>query len=468
MGQRFDDFHLPPPPPPDQRRGGFSPRHALLSFAFATFVLGGFSFGWLFLANWKILLTFNSTPMTVKVPGGPSISVPAPPGVAVQPRPTPHVVVPNATPAAVAAAESEPTIDIPEWKGAKRLNILLLGIDHRDDEPLDGSRSDTIMVVSIDPISKSAVMVSLPRDLWVSIPGYYNQRINVAHAVGGPDLTAATVKANFGISIDHYARVDFRGFEQMVDAAGGVIVDVERPVKDDEYPTEDYGVMRLYFPPGPVLLDGHMALQYARSRHSENDFGRAARQQRVLIALRDRALQLNMIAKLPTLIPLAQKAVSTDIGIAEMTSLAGLGWGIQRDRIKSLVVDAALSDPFVGPNGEDLLMPRRADIQRAIVHAFNEASGQTAKLEVLNGTIRPGLAKQAADRLAGAGYEVVRIADADRTDYQDTTIEVLTGNERAASVLATRLKLPPSAIKVTPLAGATADIRIVLGRTYTP
>src|SRR6185295_6233958 len=103
-------------------------------------------------------------------------------------------------------------------------------------------------------------------------------------------------------------RVDFTGFEQVVDAVGGIILDAERPVKDDEYPTEDYGVMRVFLPPGPILLDGKSALMYARSRHSESDFGRSRRQQQVLVALRERALQMGVVSKVPTLLKIAQKA----------------------------------------------------------------------------------------------------------------------------------------------------------------
>lgn len=466
MQQQFDDLGSPLSSQP-ARRGGFNARSALLGFAFATFVLGGFSFGWLFLANWRLLVSFQSAQVKLG-PTGPSIMLPNMPELeAARRNPPPGIAVPP-VPAATAVAEKpedprDALNDLPEWKGVKRVNILLLGIDHREDEPIDGSRSDTIMVASIDPPSKSAVLISLPRDLWVNIPGFYNQRINVAHAVGGPATVARTIEANFGIKIDNYARVDFRGFEQVVDAVGGVIVDVERPVKDDEYPTEDYGTMRLFIPPGPLLMDGKAALMYARSRHSEDDFGRARRQQRVLVALRERALQLNVVTKIPTLLGIAQKSVSTDLDAGAMISLGRLGLEIERDRIKTLVVDASLAQPFLGPNGENLLMPSRAEIQRAILRAFSEAAGQTARVEVLNGTTQVGVARQLADQLASAGYEVTRVDDADRTDYQQTTLEVLNGNQRAAAILAARLKLPPTAIKSVPTPGALADVRVIVG-----
>ena len=468
--QQFDENGSDPSQPPEQR-AGFNAKTALLAFAFCTFVLGGFSFGWLFFANWKLLASFQAARLPTLV--GPAIAVPVPPGVQPGPRSPREVLIPQVPGAPTAVPEPTPDpreawADLPEWNKTARLNILLLGIDHRDDEPIEGSRSDTIMVVSIDPTSKSVVMISLPRDLYVAIPGFYQQRINVAHAVGGPAVVAQTIQANFGIKIDNFARVDFSGFEQVVDAVGGVVIDVERPVKDDEYPTEDYGTMRLFIPPGPLLMDGKTALMYARSRHSESDFGRSKRQQRVLMALRERAMQMNIVSKIPTLLGIAQKAIATDLNAGEMVSLGRLGLEIERDRIKTLVVDAEYADPIIGPNGEDFLVPRRADIQRAILRAFSEATGQTARVEVLNGTDRIGVAGQLADQLARAGYEVTRIDDADRNDYPETRLEVLGGNQRAAAVLAARLRIPQTAITVVPTANAGADLRVIVGRSQQP
>ena len=475
MQQQFDEYGAGPPQLPEQR-GGFNARTALLAFAFCTFVLGGFSFGWLFMTNWKLLASFQAA--QIRLPGGPAVAVAPPPrpGQAPVPRqPGSGVLVPPVPGAAPVIAQPEPTPDLqdqlndlPEWKKTKRLNILLLGIDHRGDEPIEGSRSDTIMVVSIDPPSKSVVMVSLPRDLYVSIPGYYQQRINVAHMVGGPALVAQTIQANFGIAIDNYARVDFSGFEQVVDAVGGIVIDVERPVKDDEYPTDDYGTMRVFIPPGPMLLDGKSALMYARSRHSESDFGRSRRQQRVLMALRERAMQMNIVTKVPTLLSIAQKAISTDLRAEEMVQLGRLGLQMERDRIKTVVVDETYASPFLGPNGENLLMPSRQAIQQAILRAFNEATGQTARVEVLNGTDRIGVARQVADQLARVGYEVTRVDDADRNDYPQTTLEVLGSNQRAAAVLAARLRIPQTAVKLVPTANAGADLRVIVGKSQQP
>ena len=226
--------------------------------------------------------------------------------------------------------------------------------------------------------------------------------------------------------------------------------------------------MRLFIPPGPVLLDGRTALMYARSRHSESDFGRSRRQQRVLMALRERATQMNIVTKIPTLLGIAQKAISTDLKAEEMVQLGRLGLEIERDRVKTVVVDENYATPFVGPNGEDLLMPSRQAIQQAILRAFNEATGQTARIEVLNGTDKIGVARQLADQLARVGYEVTRVDDADRNDYPQTTLEVLGSNQRAAAVLAARLRIPQASIKIVPTPNAGADLRIIVGRSQQP
>src|SRR5207253_4402358 len=164
--------------------------------------------------------------------------------------------------------------------------------------------------------------------------------------LGGPDLTIRTVTSDFGIPVQHYARVDFRGFEQLIDAVGGVVIDADWPVKDDEYPTADYGYQRIYFGPGPQQMDGATALEYARSRHGTNDFARAGRQQKVLVSLRNRALQLNMLSRAPELVGIVRKSLSTDLSPVQMSSLAKLLSQIDRNNITSLVIDTNYVTPF--------------------------------------------------------------------------------------------------------------------------
>jgi LCP family protein required for cell wall assembly len=433
-----------------------------LGFAFTIFVAGGFYSGWLFLANYQELANRR---IAVAVPGGPPIVLPGPERL---PNPIQDIARRN-PPLPNLPSLPAPTIILPEWQGTERINITLLGVDQRDDEPLDGSRADTVLLLSIDPVSRTAAMISFPRDLWVSIPGYYNQRINVAHSVGGPELLQRTLDANFALKSKYFARVSFRGFEQIVDTVGGVIVDVERPIKDDEYPTDDYGYQRIYIPAGPQLMDGRTALQYARSRHSENDFGRARRQQRALVALRERAMQLNMLPKAPTLIGLAQQTVSTNFSATELLALARLASDIERDKIVNLVIDTQYADPFKGPQGEDLLRPRTPDIRRAIERAQAESVAsrtEGTRIEILNGTSRANLATNVGVMLREQGHQNVRVGSADRMDVAESSVIYYNGKLEGARAIATALDLPLSSVK-SGAGDSQIDIRVTLGRNYT-
>ncbi len=454
------------------------PRPPLFAVAtFWAFVVGGVVFGAIFLSNWRALGARDQPPSGVVVAAGPvKVTVP----VTLNP-PAPLASRPASQDSAPAPALSSSIASVvrnvvPEWTGRDRVNILLLGVDKRDDEPISGTRSDTIMIASIDPITRSAALVSLPRDLWVTIPGCTTamgcsggqQRINFAHAVGGQQMTKRTITNDFGIPIEYYARVDFRGFEELVDLVGGVLVDVDRPVKDDEYPTENYGYQRIYFAPGPQLLGGQRALQYARSRHGTNDFSRARRQQMVLVALRDRALQLNMLSRAPGMVSIVTKYLSTDLSPVQLLSLARLLSEIDRGHIENLVVDTSLATPFKGADGADLLDPNLIGIRRAVESAQRVAAHPElkARIEVLNGSGTAGLGQRTADYLRAQGFNVVKIDAAERSDYRSSLVQVLTSDRHAAEVLATTLKVPTTAITETPTPDAVADIRIVVGQDF--
>jgi LCP family protein required for cell wall assembly len=250
-----------------------------------------------------------------------------------EPTPTPEPPTPTA---------------LPEWSGRDPINILLLGVDTRvgDTGP---PRSDTIIVVRVDPVAKRVDMLSIPRDLLVEIPGYYATKINAAYPFGeldesipggGPTLVAQTIEYNFGIPINYFAEVDIAGMEKVVDTIGGVIIDVPGVVKDDQYPTNDNGYTRVYFRPGLQLMDGVTAVRYARTRHDGGDFSRQTRQQQVLIAIRERALATGLITDLPDIISDLGDSVRTDLlgddpSLRKLYQLAGLAQDIGRENIYS-------------------------------------------------------------------------------------------------------------------------------------
>ena len=193
-----------------------------------------------------------------------------------------------------------------------RVNLLLLGIDRRGGTGW-AYRTDTIMVVTLDPDSRAAGILSIPRDLQLAIPGHGQDRINTANVYGsiqgnpdgGPALLASTIETSFGVPLDGYLMVDFRAFEEIVDTLGGIDVVVPKLLHDTRYPDprpgDPYAYKTIHFEPGLQHMDGSRALEYARSRMSTSDFDRAKRQQLVLLAIRERALSPSAIPQWPRL-----------------------------------------------------------------------------------------------------------------------------------------------------------------------
>jgi polyisoprenyl-teichoic acid--peptidoglycan teichoic acid transferase len=273
------------------------------------------------------------------------------------------------------------TVQVPEWSGRERVNILLLGTDQREGET-SAPRTDTIIVATLDPQTKSAGMVSLPRDLWVTIPGYGNERINAAYELGelskkggGPELARKTVEHLLGVPIHHYALIGFAGFQKLVDQVGGVVIDVERPIKDDEYPDRDYSVRRIFFQPGLQRLNGEAALWYVRTRHADSDFGRARRQQQFLLALRKQALQLNLLPKAPAILATLSDTIKTDLRPSDMLALAHIAKDLDSSKLVNHVIDETMTRHWVTPAGAMVEVPDREAVKRVVQEVFGAAQG---------------------------------------------------------------------------------------------
>jgi LCP family protein required for cell wall assembly len=357
---------------------------------------------------------------------------------------------------------------LPVWSGTERVNILLLGIDRRPQDQGLPARTDTILIVTVDPITKTAGILSIPRDLLVHVPGYGEYRVNTAYPLGelerpprGAQLAKETISANFGIPIHYYAMVDFRGFERIVDTLGGVVIDVPYPLKDDQYPS-DVGddVIRIFFDEGIQRMDGQQALRYARTRHADSDFGRNLRQQQMILALRQEALRLDILPRLPALFATLRDSFSTDIPPEDALALAALAWRIETKDIQRRAIDVNL----IYNRGDGGLVPRRSEIAKLVRELFFDSRlrAEAARVEVLNGSGRQGLAGAVAQRLEGLGVQVVRVDNADRADYRETVVIDGTGKVHTVGVIARALNIPQRQIVRRTLDG-TADVRVILG-----
>ncbi len=254
------------------------------------------------------------------------------------------------------------------------MTILVLGVDKRDDTERTW-RSDTIILVRIDPQTKSAAMLSIPRDLYVTIPDYgfgeQLNRINTAfffgeaydYPGGGPALVKQTIRRNFGITVDRYVVIDFDAFRKIVDLIGGIDIEVPERIVDPYYPTEDYGYMRVEFEPGLQHMDGERALIYARTRHSGSDFDRAERQQQVILAVRDKVLSFGILTSLTPrrLYQIANtvySSIETDMTLDEMIALARLGSEIDAANIRRGIIGPNFVYDVKHEKLGDVLQPR--------------------------------------------------------------------------------------------------------------
>jgi LCP family protein required for cell wall assembly len=266
----------------------------------------------------------------------------------------------------------------PDWSKGERVNVLLLGLDKRPQESCP-CRTDTMIVVTLDPRTLTAGVLSIPRDLWVEIPGYGEERINVAHIYGdqygypggGPGLAMRTVEYNLGIPIHYYVRINFDGFRKVVDALGGIDINVEKELVDERYPDENYGFITVRIPAGLQHMDGETALRYARIRHVGTDIGRTRRQQQVLLAIREKALSLNLLPKLPELLQAFGDTVDTNLQPQEILSLAQIAVKVSKDDISFSVIDETMTVPVIMPKtGAYVLFPDRERIRQLIDQIF--------------------------------------------------------------------------------------------------
>jgi LCP family protein required for cell wall assembly len=327
---------------------------------------------------------------------------------------------------------------VPEWDGKERLNILLVGVDEQG----GGFNTDTMIVVSIDPQTDQVVMFQLPRDT-VDVPtppgpvrnyygAVYRQKINsFAANANRADFYPGNTRTHtrglnglkdilgnlYGLDIKYYVAVNFGGFTRVVNALGGVTINVQVPVLDDNFPQANGARLRLYIPAGIQHMNGDQALQYARSRKSTSDFERAARQQRVLVSLRQ---QLNIgeaIRNIDALAGAVGSSVKTDIPVDLVPKLLGLADKITSRSIRSVIFTPpyyqfeCLNCP---PRGY-IIQPRVARIRDAVAQAFNVdpnlAAARDALLQeaaqvwVLNGSGRTGEAARLAQFLSYLGMD---------------------------------------------------------------
>jgi LCP family protein required for cell wall assembly len=259
--------------------------------------------------------------------------------------------------------------------------ILLLGTDRRSSDS-STNNTDTILVFHLDPNTQRVAMLSIPRDLYVDIPNHGQGRINTAYSwgkqdgTGGLELAQQTVSNLLGVSVDHAVLIDFDVFIALVDAVGGVDVEVPFDIYDPTYPDSGIGYDPFYLPAGQHHLDGTTALKYARTRATAGgDFDRTARQRQIVLAMRDRVMTLDMlpdlIAQSPQLWASLQNAFETDLTLSEIVDLAVAASKIPTDQLATGAIDQTCTQPWITPSGAQVLVPINDRIDTVVNELFS-------------------------------------------------------------------------------------------------
>lgn len=397
-----------------------------------------------------------------------------------------HVIAEHSGTTTNALQEEAPDPELADLKGEgeRRVNILLLGVG--DSNHAGSLLSDTMLVASVEPQEKTVTMISLPRDLYVPIPGHGGDKINSAHVYGelkstgeGPNLAKKVVEQTLDIPIHYYMRVDFSGFKKAIETLGGVTVNVPTALFDSEYPCDkdERRACGFSIKAGSQVVRGDVALKYVRCRKGNcgNDFGRAARQQEVLLAMRQKALSLTTLsnpAKVAGLIDTIGNHAKTDISLTELQSLATIMKDIKQDQTVTKVIDQAeglVNSTLIA--GASVVVPKLgvdnfSGIQDFVRQLLTDRyiNREKAQIIIHNGTGRADNINYIKQRLALYQYQVTTI---DEVPVQtQTVLKSYAQDEKrfTRTYLGQRFHVVPAKLERPP--GNPADIEIWVGNDF--
>ena len=421
--------------------------------------------------------TLTATPTLTPLP---ATATPTP--VSYTPTPTipswppPHFGGPGPTPV---TPVPPPTMIL---SSAETVNFLLLGSDRRG----LSFRTDTIIIASVRPRDNLVTLISIPRDLFVYIPGYTMQRINTAYQHGeitnypggGQQLIKDTVLYNLGIHIDHVAMVEFAGFKEIINTLGGIDVPLvcsftDWHIIDPDRSEHDVNNWELHtIGPGVIHMDGALALWYARSRMRSSDFDRGRRQQEVLRAIYTKGMNINVITRIPALYNDLRAMVTTDVSLGTILNLVPMVAKLSAPRIRSYYINRDYVNSWRTPQGAAVQLPDYVPLLEMLKEAMGlpsdpDESRLTAVVEIWNGTNYPNWDILGAERLHYLGYNT-KINTADDTNYDQSLLIDLTGeqDEQALRSLGEALGLPASALVSDPDPDSDYDYRFIIGIDY--
>ncbi len=390
-------------------------------------------------------------------------------------------LTPTLTPTPLFSPTPLPTTSVSD----SMMHLLLIGLDSTQN--LGSQNTDVIIVAVINKDTKQVSLLSIPRDLWVYIPTVGWNRINVAHKIGhrtqypggGPGLLAETIRMNFGLPIDHWGRVDFEGFTQVVDELGGVEMTVACPVNLQYKPSTSGEEQEMYLEPGVYHMDGRMALRYVRTRRGGSDFDRARRQHEFLKAMWNQTKEqfqgLDWVPKIRGLWTALSDSFETDLNLLDFLSLVPTALEMKPQRVRSRYIGPSQTTDWVNADGWQVLLPDYAKIQQVVASLYappgaagEQVAKEGARVQIRNGTYRPQLGLIAADQLSWYGLTIIDTAPADQPDYVQTQIIVYNDKPQAVELLQRELSVTARNVIYRPDSSQPADILVILGSDYDP
>jgi len=450
------------------------------------FAIGGFYFVRGIVTCWSATALPGSAPSSC---GTTSFSLTGP---VLNEQGTP-VVVDDALPPPPPVAAPDSALP-PEWDGASRVNILFMGLDERDwIEGQGAPRSDTMILFTVDPLSKTAGMISIPRDLWVNIPGFGYSRINTAYSSGegnklpggGPGLAMKTVEQFLGVPIQYYAQIDFHAFEEAIDAMGGLEMCVDTPLRVSVIGKTDKQLFRA----GCRVHPGYMVLAYARTRKTEGgDIDRANRQQQVIMALRDQVFSPenfpHMVSIAPKVYREASAGLRTNMSFDDAMRLGTLMTKIPVESIKRGVIDytmGGLDNVILGGENASIMKPFPDKIRELRDQIFTTGGALSpmaqgdptalmladgARIRVLNGSYTQGLEVNTGNYFVNQGVPVTEVGVAERI-YDRTVIVVYAPKLYTLKYLQAVFGITSSTqIRIESNPTSTVDIEVRLGNDW--
>jgi polyisoprenyl-teichoic acid--peptidoglycan teichoic acid transferase len=335
---------------------------------------------------------------------------------------------------AMSAMFLKPQPGVIQWNGRDRITVVAMGLTQRTSEP---ARTDTLLVMDINPATHRINMLSVPRDLWVDIPGYGEGKLAIAYEIGGPKLAAYTLERDLGIPVDYTMAMTFRGFTRVVNAMGGVTVNVPRELSDPTYPClVGYDYCPIDIKAGVQHMDGATALEFVRERHAfaAQDLDRVQDQQAFAEAVKSAVISPTTWLKYPALLAAFKSALITNLPMNDLPAVGVQYLITPKSRVdhEYINLENGMVKSSWSDDGQSILVPGNSTSIPNLVHRLfgdSQVTTENASVAVLNGTGSTGLASDVESTLQGLGFHTVLAGDAGTTTHTEVILNTAqTGN----------------------------------------